>query len=216
MNTAARGSALEKWQGEFGDEYTERNSMTFDAYNFKTLTPTGRTLAQIWDPLLSDCMDAAASVLEIGCNVGLALQLLRAPGVFSKLCGIEPNTAAADKARARGFDVLNIPVEQLEQEAMHDLVFTSGVLMHIPPSRLTDAITRIVRASKRWIAGLEYYSPEPVECEYRGQKGLFWKRDFMQAYLDHFPLIPRKVEVLDWKEEGKTGLYLQAFLLEKA
>lgn len=208
-------SALGKWQGEFGDEYIERNDMELGDYNRTTLAPTGKTLVEIWRDLLGTDAWRADSVLEIGCNIGLALQLFRS-APFRNLCGIEPNKAAADKARARGFDVLNISVEQLEQEGMHDLVFTSGVLMHIPPAGLIDALSRIVRASKRWIAGLEYYSPRPTACEYRGQERLLFKRDFMKTYLLRFPLIPRKVEVLDWKEEGKTGLYLQAFLLEKA
>ncbi len=67
-----------------------------------------------------------------------------------------------------------------------DLVFTSGVLIHISPDDLGSAMDEIHRTTRQYIWGFEYYSPAPAEVRYRGQSGLLWKMDFAQKYLDRF------------------------------
>ena len=67
-----------------------------------------------------------------------------------------------------------------------DLVFTSGVLIHIAPSDLPVALTEIHRCTKNWIWGLEYYAPGMTEVVYRGNQNLLWKTDYARLYLDSF------------------------------
>jgi pseudaminic acid biosynthesis-associated methylase len=77
---------------------------------------------------------------------------------------------------------LQIPFE----DGSFDLVFTSGVLIHIAPKDLPLAMSEIHRTAKSWIWGLEYYSPEIVEVAYRGQDNLLWKADYVRLYQHAF------------------------------
>jgi len=63
-----------------------------------------------------------------------------------------------------------------------DFVFTSGVLIHIPPSKIEIALQEIARCSRQYVWGYEYYAPEYTEIEYRGNQELLWKADFPSLY----------------------------------
>jgi ubiquinone/menaquinone biosynthesis C-methylase UbiE len=71
-------------------------------------------------------------------------------------------------------------------DADFDLVFTSGVLIHIAPDDLVTAMSEIHRCSKTWIWGLEYYAPEMTEVPYRDRQNLMWKTDYARLYLKNF------------------------------
>jgi pseudaminic acid biosynthesis-associated methylase len=68
-----------------------------------------------------------------------------------------------------------------------DLSFTMGVLIHIAPDDLRRAYRTLYNTSHRYILVAEYYSPKPVEIEYRGHAGRLWKRDFAGEMLDTYP-----------------------------
>jgi ubiquinone/menaquinone biosynthesis C-methylase UbiE len=85
-------------------------------------------------------------------------------------------------AKLMGGSVLNIPF----RDASFDLVFTSGLLIHIAPQDLPAAMAEIHRCAKDWIWGLEYYALEITEVPYRGQVGLLWKADYARIYTDRF------------------------------
>ena len=95
-----------------------------------------------------------------------------------------------------------------------DLVFTSGVLIHIAPKNLTKAIKEIIRVSNKYIFGFEYFSEKCEEIEYRGNKNKLWKNNFPKLFLDtksNLKLIKiKKLVYLDNKD--KTNV---AYLLEK-
>ncbi len=100
------------------------------------------------------------SVLEVGCNLGQQLRHLDL-GSGVRLCGVDVQTEvlrvaqsvvpAATFVRA---DARSLPFA----DGAFDLVFTSGVLIHIPPADLGRAMDEIHRVSARWIWGLEYWS----------------------------------------------------------
>ena len=79
--------------------------------------------------------------------------------------------------------VLKIPFD----DASFDLVFTSGLLIHIAPRDLPLAMKEIHRCAKRWIWGFEYYAPQMTDRLYRGQSGLLWKADYARLYAETFP-----------------------------
>jgi len=68
-----------------------------------------------------------------------------------------------------------------------DLAFTCGVLIHVHPEDLFRFCSEIYRVSRRYIDCMEYFSPEPVEMNYRGHQGLLFKSDFGAFYLDNWP-----------------------------
>jgi ubiquinone/menaquinone biosynthesis C-methylase UbiE len=71
-------------------------------------------------------------------------------------------------------------------DADFDLVFTSGLLIHIAPNDLVTAMSEIYRCSTTWIGGLEYYAPEMTEVSYRDRQNLMWKTDYARLYLKNF------------------------------
>ena len=61
-------------------------------------------------------------------------------------------------------------------------MFTSGVLIHIPTEDILKVVGEMVRCSKRWIWGFEYWNENRIEVEYRGQMGLMWKDNFTKYF----------------------------------
>lgn len=170
---------LRTWQGPFGDDYTERNKL-----NEVAITRRCRAFAQV----LSHISDPA-NILEVGANAGINCHALSRVSA-AELHAVEPNETAFAVlreqlgSRAHNTSAFEIP----HGDSSIDLVFTSGVLIHIPPDRLRDACAEMFRVSRRYILAMEYFSKEPVEIPYRGQNGLLFKRDFGGYWLDHFSL----------------------------
>ena len=92
---------------------------------------------------------------------------------FQNLYGIEIQDYALRKARARLEDAqlaLATAFEIPYPDGFFDLVFTSGVLIHVAPADLPKALREIHRCAGGFIWGLEYYSPQPIEVAYRGTR----------------------------------------------
>jgi SAM-dependent methyltransferase len=69
-------------------------------------------------------------VLDIGCHTGETLVALRARGLA--VVGLEPNPTAAERARARGLDVIEAAIEEAELPAgRFRSVLLSQVLEHV-------------------------------------------------------------------------------------
>lgn len=166
------------WAGKFGDNYIERNSA--DQMIDSRIAMLARMLR---------AAGSVTSVLELGCNVGLNLVALRRLNPSVKLSGYEINKAAAEKARQ--FDVADIHefsiLEPIEKESA-DLVFTSGVLIHINPDYLENVYENLVRCSNRYVLVAEYFNPSPVQISYRGNENVLFKRDFAGEIIDRYGL----------------------------
>ncbi|HYH38239.1 MAG TPA: pseudaminic acid biosynthesis-associated methylase [Azospirillum sp.] len=175
--------ALDAWQGAFGDEYTKRNAPLPEVLGARL---------KMWSRILSS-LDGAPpdSVLEVGANLGLNLRALRLL-TQATLTAVEPNASA----RARLVEDGVLPADRVHDgfgsrlpfaDASHDLVFTSGVLIHVPPADLAATCGEIVRVARRYVLAVEYNSEQPVELPYRNHEGLLFKRDFGQFYLETCP-----------------------------
>ncbi|HEY9506775.1 MAG TPA: pseudaminic acid biosynthesis-associated methylase [Gemmatimonadales bacterium] len=179
---------METWSGTFGREYTDRNTMSpeeLDALYRRELGVERSTMNQTF---LGE-LPRELRVLEVGSNIGNQLLLLRSMG-FNRLYGIELQRYAVQlsKPRVRGAHFMqgsafNLPC----RDGAFDLVFTSGVLIHLAPADLEVALGEIHRASRRYIWGMEYFSEMGEEIAYRGRQGLLWKADFCKLYLERFP-----------------------------
>ncbi len=180
----ARGP-LEQWAGAFGDAYVERNPATAQNVRLRL-----RALA----PILAR-LDGAPprSILECGCNVGLNLRALRQL-TDAELFAVEPNRTAREiVVRDEVLDPAHLLEGSLAAlpfaDASMELVFTSGVLIHVPPAHLARALHEVHRVSRRYVLAIEYFSARPEAVTYRGHAELLWKRDFGGAYLDLFPTL---------------------------
>jgi pseudaminic acid biosynthesis-associated methylase len=170
---------LALWRSDFGRDYTDRNDRERPE----------RIAA--WRQLLGDVRPASA--LEVGCNVGWNLIYLERLGVPA-LYGIEPQPAAVERARQRRprFDVVHGTAFDLPfRDGLCDLVFTSGVLIHIAPDALGAALDEIYRVARRWIVAIEYDHPDEQEVRYRGHREALWKRDHGAIWRARYPhLVP--------------------------
>lgn len=175
------------WKGDFGREYTDRNTLDVDALNQLHSRNYGITKREINESFLRD-IPKEASFLEVGCNAGNQLLLLQQMG-YSNLAGIELQPYALEIARKRLPGVtlqLGSALSLPHEDSTFDVVFTSGVLIHIGPNDLLRAMDEIHRCSRQYIWGMEYYSADMTEVAYRGHNQLLWKMDYARQYLQRF------------------------------
>lgn len=209
----------DQWGSEFGEEYTRRNPNTPDEMQELYVARFGMDRTTMNDAFLGD-LPRDIRVLEVGCNVGMQLNLLARAG-FTNLHGIEINPFAVERAREanRGLPIdfqVGSALELPFDDGTFDLVYTSGVLIHIHPDDLATVQREMSRCSRRWIWGFEYFTEEGyVEIPYRGQRNLLWKTDFARRFLENVEgwelVCEERFTYLD--ESG--GLQDQMYLLEK-
>ena len=185
--TVAETPQTSVWKGEFGRDYTDRNTFDIEQLDDLYRRNYGITRSAINQAFLQ-AVPRESSFLEVGCNTGNQLLMLSQAG-WKNLSAIELQPYAADIARQR---LPNIRVELGSALSLpwpadsFDVVFTSGVLIHIAPNDISRAINEIHRVSKKYIWGLEYYAPDVTEVQYRDHSSLLWKMDFARAYLERF------------------------------
>ena len=165
MNTQS-----EAWEGEFGNAYTARNRVDW------------QKRVPFWSDILY--RTGARSILEVGCNAGWNLTAIRRAAPWARPIGIDINPRAIMKACTAGHDAwLDTIGNRADINAdCYELVFTAGVLIHVPPQELEQTMRDIVRASNRWVLAIEYGAEREEEILYRGRPGLLWKRPFGELY----------------------------------
>lgn len=176
-----------KWSGPFGRDYTDRNALSVEQMDEQSRLQHGISRSELYRLFLGE-MDRSIRILEVGSNIGNQLACLERMG-FEKLYGIELQHYAIALSRSRGKDKLVIQASAFDipfKDGCFDLVFTSGVLIHIHPNDIAGALDEIYRCTRNYIFGFEYFADELTEVLYRGQENLLWKRDFAQLYLQKF------------------------------
>lgn len=220
MPLPAATEQLSAWTSGFGREYTDRNTMTAEEMDAAFADEFGVRKSAVYRELLGPDRLAGGDALEVGCNIGLQLDLLSRANPGLRLHGVEPGAYALGRARAR------LPGATLHQgtafalpqpDASMDLVMTNGVLIHIHPDHLGRALDEIHRVAARFILCHEYYAPSCTAVGYRGHDGLMWKTDFAAEYRRRFPGL-REVALRYYphRESGPgAGLVDQLALFEK-
>ncbi len=175
------------WAGKFGDDYVERN-VSVDVVNKDYVKLTGLKYDEIFSDFFQD-LDKDLDILELGCNVGNNLSILKSLG-FTNLHGLDVNSKAIDIANSRYSDIhfYNSSIESCEFPAQSfDLVFTAGVLIHINPSALPNIIKQILSLSKQYVFGFESFSESITDVFYRNSNNLYWKQNFPQLFKNISP-----------------------------
>ena len=204
----------DKWRGIFGKDYTDRNPQTISEMENLYIKNFGVKRTELNSEFLEG-LSKDMKILEVGCNVGTQLRVLESQG-FTNLTGIEVQDYAVGVARNLSPKInfvvgsaLNLPFE----DNSFDLVFTAGVLIHINPKDLDKVLREIHRVSKKYIWGYEYFSEEYKEIDYRSNKELGWKNDFLGAYMGKFSdLNLLKEKKIDYLDDSNTD---HMFLLKK-
>ena len=155
-------SCTDKWSGQFGDEYLQRNRV-----NWRKRIP-------FWERIMN--ITGARSVHEIGCNAGWNLSAIKRVCPDVRVTGSDINNRALMQARNAGLDC------NLFKYANQEMVFTSGVLIHIPSDELQSMMEEIVSLSTDYVLAIEYYAEHEEEVTYRGNTGMLWKRPYGELY----------------------------------
>jgi pseudaminic acid biosynthesis-associated methylase len=166
---------LKTWKSNFGVEYTVRNKISPDSRvnAFKSMI-TGLNVNKI---------------LEIGCNIGHNLMAISKIGDF-QLTGLEPSKYAVLHGRSSSTDISILEGNIFDvpfKDGYFELVFTSGVLIHISLADLPKAIDEMYRVSNKYILVIECYAEDETVIPYRGHNALLWKRDFKKHFLERYP-----------------------------
>ena len=178
----------ENWGGDFGNQYIDRNVYKDDAHDAFYLEQYGVKKSEMNQTFLGE-LDKDIKILEIGCNIGMQLIQLAKMG-FKNLYGIEINRHAIVKSRELIKDYPIYILQGVAQELpfkdqSFDLVYTSGVLIHIHPDNISTVIHEINRVSAQYIWGFEYFTENGYqEVSYRGERDMLWKTDFKSLYLN--------------------------------
>lgn len=171
---------LKYWEGKFGEEYIKRNSDIQVFLKRKTF----------FTNILKKYKDIR-SILEVGCNIGGNLYTINQINDKYNLCGIEPNKKAYEMAKKLYpyASFLKTNVFELSSKIKYDLVFTSGVLIHISNKDLEQALKKIYKVSNKYILTIEYYSKFRKVIPYRNLTDALFKRPYDKEWLNIFPNI---------------------------
>ncbi|KKL95971.1 hypothetical protein LCGC14_1849140 [marine sediment metagenome] len=141
-------------------------------------------------------------------NLGLTAQKLGktriATSAYARAIEVKPDYTKA---------IINLGLLYYENN-FFDLVFTSGVLIHLAPDDINGALKEIYRSSKRYIYGYEYFAEKYTEIVYRGKKRALWKTNFTQLYLKTFNDL-KIVKEKKYTYQSNKNLIDISFLLEK-
>lgn len=157
------------WAGDPGKAYTDRNRVRW------------RQRMPFWQRV--DEITGARSYYEFGCNAGWNLSAIRAVNPTVAVSGHDINGDAISRATFAGLDDVSLEKPGAQHWVYaRELAFTAGVLIHIAPDNLRAFMQRVIDASCIWVLAVEYEAEAETEIEYRGQRGLLWKRPFGKIY----------------------------------
>lgn len=142
-----------------------------------------------WKQILQPIQNEIKSVLDCGANIGRNIGFLKDGSLLSKaeFAAIDVNGVALDALSKKFPDVeiYNSSLLDITLEHKFDLVFTSGVLIHINPNNLTRVFDNLMSFSSKYLILIEYFSRTPVEIPYHGQNELLWKRDYGKDFMKY-------------------------------
>jgi pseudaminic acid biosynthesis-associated methylase len=176
------------WSGDFGKEYSKRNSFTQIEWDKFYIDNWGLTKIRMNENCIGH-LPKDIRILEVGCNIGMQLSGLQRMG-FTNLFGIELQREAAEVGK-RNTEYVNIiqgsGFDIPFKDGFFDLVFTAGVLIHIAPADLKDIMREMYRCSSKYLWGFEYFAEQVTEINYRGNYGFLWKADYCRMFREYFP-----------------------------
>ena len=178
---------MTEWSGTFGREYTDRNATSYEDFEKLYENNFGLNRTAMNRKFLKD-IPATSRILEVGSNIGNQLLCLQKMG-FQNLYGIELQNYAVELSKRTTSNINLIQGSAFDipfKDRYFDLVFTSGVLIHISPDNISNALKEIYRVSKSYIWGFEYWAEEYTKVNYRGKDDLLWKGNFAGMYLNLF------------------------------
>jgi len=164
------------WEGEFGNEYTDRNNEIIIKNN-----------VNLFEKILKNI--SIKTIFEIGCNRGLNFKAIKLINQDISLNGLEINKYAYDILNSENIcdNLYNDTIFNHNDTNKYNLVFTKGVLIHINPEKLNEIYKKMYNMSDKYILIAEYYSRDLREINYRGHSNKLFKRDFCNDIMKLYP-----------------------------
>jgi len=156
-----------------------------EAIDVRARAPRASRLARIWHRVngslpLSD-LEIDDPVLDVGCNTGETVLVLRERGL--EAIGLEPNPRAAAVARAHGLPVIEQPIERADLPRAHyGSILLSQVLEH---TRDPELVLNTAREALR-PGGTAYVVVPNAESAWRRVLGADWVHWHVPFHLFHF------------------------------
>lgn len=194
------------WAGTFGQDYIDRNN------DKKILAANISLFSKIFSKT-----NSIKNVIELGANIGMNLKAIQQLLPDVGMSAVEINKVAADYLKQiQNINVYQQSILDFKSDSKYDFVLSKGVLIHINPESLNYVYDLMYKISKKYICIVEYYNPQPVGIDYRGNKNKLFKRDFAGEILDRFK---NKISLLDYgfiyhKDNNFAGDDLTWFLFE--
>lgn len=167
------------WAKTYSKDYIEKNNSFHQALGM-----------QAWEIMLSRA-ENVTNILECGCNIGRNIPFLNSvlPKAHKSIIEISPTAyehVVAQYALREHFN--GSILESSFRPRSFDLVFTTGVLIHIHPDNLLANMGKMYEYSNRYILMSEYFNRIPVMIDYQGQKNKLFKRDFGKLFIENYPV----------------------------
>tara|TARA_B100000989_G_C19429902_1_gene422541 strand:+ start:244 stop:858 length:615 start_codon:yes stop_codon:yes gene_type:complete len=194
------------WKSKFGNSYTKRNNKK---KVIQSLTTHYKSVFK--EKFKTDIR----SVFEFGTNRGVNLDIFKKLSKRLDTNGLEINKFAY-KIASKNHKILNISAFDYLPIKKYDLVLSRVFLIHIHPKNLNKIYSKIYKSSKKYIYLEEYFNPNPLGINYRKNKNVLFKRDFVKDLTKKY-----KLKVLsygfNWKYDDKKPLLDDTtwFLLKK-
>jgi pseudaminic acid biosynthesis-associated methylase len=167
------------WSNEYSHEYIKRNE-SFDLDEG----------IKAWSIMLRNA-EKINSLLELGSNIGRNINILRnyLPNAKKSIVEISPEAFSIVTGRYELQHAKNCSIMEADfKDEAFDLVFTTGVLIHIAPENLLLHIKKMYELSKRYILICEMFSRIPKAIHYRNSDDLLFTRDYGRYFLENLDL----------------------------
>lgn len=159
------------WAGAFGKEYTQRNRVQWSQR------------VPFWESIFESLPLWPHNILEVGCNAGWNLNAIRHVDPDINLVGVDVCQDAVLEAEESGHECYVMDATQIATlDEKFDIVFTAGVLIHVPPHELDAVMDSIIEASQRYVLAIEYAAETEEAIDYRGHEDKLWRRPFGKLY----------------------------------
>ncbi|MBI1978613.1 MAG: class I SAM-dependent methyltransferase [Candidatus Aenigmarchaeota archaeon] len=138
------------------------------------------------------------SILEVGCGFGRILKLVNNNFELEKIVGIDLSNDQIENAK----NYIGDKKVELHQGSIYkldfpdrsfDLVFTSEVLMHVPPDKIREAMKELLRVSKRHVLNMEFFKKD-----FKGNLAEHnWTHDYPRIYKEIGHNVKKSVKIED-------------------
>ena len=155
------------------------------------------------------------SVLELGCGSGRNLVYIKQKNPECALYGVEINPEAITAAKSQlgsEFKILSNSIYDLDniESKSIDVVFTSGVLMHIASDKISYIKANLNRIAKKAIIHYELHGPSNEFDFHR------YPRDYAEVYSDSPNIDYEVFDRSDFRNAGTKSFYHSMLINELA